>query len=88
MNGAQQGAELSERFISEPTFTAPLCCLKCQQTGFARYERNAGSSGRRLSASSPIHVSDGFYLRVNINRSFNMQIVCEKCGKVHRGPAR
>ena len=77
-----------ERSAAERTFTVPLCCLGCGQTGFALYERNVRSQEERSSASAPVAASDGFYLRMNTSYCFNIQIVCGGCGKVHRKAMR
>ena len=68
---------------SDDTFEVPLHCPKCGQTGVAFYERNTRSQGRKRTATSPFHTSDGFYLRVNVMPTFNMHIVCARCGKAH-----
>jgi hypothetical protein len=78
----------SSNLESSDIFEVPLHCPKCGQTGVACYERNAGSQGRKRTATSPFRTSDGFYLRVNVTPTFNMHIVCARCGKTHLGRLR
>jgi hypothetical protein len=66
-------------------FTAPLYCMKCSRAGFAIWERNIPSPWRPVMPTSPVSTSDGFYLRAaNVYMYSNPQIVCGKCGTVHR----
>jgi ribosomal protein S27AE len=74
---------MSERH-QQTEFTTPLYCGRCKQSGFAIWARNKASRWRSVTATSPVGTSDGFYLRANMQLTANPQIVCGKCGTVHR----
>jgi len=69
-------------------FTAPLYCVRCKQSGFVTWVKNRPSPWKPLTATSPVSTSGGFHLKTNIYMYANPDIVCGKCGAVHRDTVR
>ena len=79
-----QGTVTMSEAHEQEEFATPLHCVKCSRAGFVIWERNIPSPWRPVTATSPVSTSDGFYLRTDIYMYSNPQIVCGKCGTVHR----
>jgi len=63
-------------------FDTQISCVKCGQEGSVTWTRN---TTRRVGpATAPIKISGGFYLQVGAPPSSNLQIVCVRCGTLHR----
>ena len=77
-----------EKPLEAAEFTTELVCVRCQQTGFAVWQRNLPSRWRNVTATSPVATSDGFYLRANTQMAENPQILCGRCGTVQRDLVR